>query len=415
MGQGLIMNVTRLYMLLADLGLERSRYAERGLALWAVLASVFAFLTLWMATRRGGLFRKPTVPIGADRSSSRGGARGWPFMKQTLLGVAQLLTGVLTIYAVGRMIEPSPQRPAGWFLMSPPHEVRVLARQGDVIWAGGQEGLFAFERQTLQPIVETVLQTKDLRDVRGLWSVGETLWIGCRAGLFKYEFHRLVQVVPPGIDDLGPVTAMCGAKDDTFWVGAGSTLWRLEQGKWARFGPREGLVLPSVDVIYKTSSGALWVGSNKPEARAVFRFEPVQGRFLSDGAGLRSFAVNDLLEDRSGVLWAGTGFGIRGSAAQRVNGHWEELPEIPGIHGQKVRSLFEDSQQRLWFCSEFDGVALRNGNRWRHITLKDGLPGAEVKDVLADQAGTLWLATERGLGCLRNGIGDGPMATSPSP
>jgi ligand-binding sensor domain-containing protein len=60
--------------------------------------------------------------------------------------------------------------------------------------------------------------------------------------------------------------------------------------------------------------------------------------------------------------------------------------------------LFEDSARRLWFCSEYNGVAIRDGEVWRRVTMTEGLPGNEIKVMLEDGDGTLWLGNERGLG-----------------
>jgi ligand-binding sensor domain-containing protein len=384
---------------LADLGLERNPNVERGLVVWSVVVVLCALLTLWLATRPGGVLNKKVSKHPPTTSQV---ARGSPFMRATLLNVAQLFTGLLTVYAFVRIAEPHPKRPAGWYLISPPQEATVLARQGDIVWAGGKEGLFAVDRQTMDVRDIPLLKARDLRGVRALLAEDVGLWIGCRQGLFRYRPEKLERVMPRNREDLGPVTALLRARDGALWIGVREGAWRVEDqsAEWRRFGHSEGLVLPSVDVIYQDSQGNLWFGSNEPEAVGLFRFDG--SRFVNQSTGLTSKAVNGLLEDHTGTLWVATGFSTRGGAASFAKDEWVPVPEIPGLSGEKIRSLFEDSRHDVWFCSEYNGVAIRTGNGWKRITQREGLPGSELKDVLEDESGTLWLATERGLGCLRS-------------
>jgi ligand-binding sensor domain-containing protein len=384
---------------LADLGLERNPNVERGLFVWSLVVIGCALLTLWLAIRPGGILnRKASQPPGASEVA----AHGWPFMKRTLLNVTQLFTGLLAVYGLVRLAEPRASRPPGWYLISPPHEATVLASQGNIVWVGGKEGLFAIDRQSFSVRDIPPLKARDLRGVRALLAENDTLWIACRLGLFCYRQEKLEQVTPRDREDLGPVTALRRARDGALWIGVREGAWRLDNrsGEWRWFGRSEGLTLPSVDVIYQDQDGNLWFGSNEPEAAGLFRFD---GKgFSNQSSGLTSNAINGLMEDHTGVLWVATGFGTRGSAASFVEKQWLPLGDIPGLSGEKIRSLFEDSQHELWFCSEYNGVAIRSGNSWKRLTQREGLPGSELKDLFQDDTGTLWLATERGLGCLRS-------------
>ena len=384
---------------LADLGLERNPNVERGLFVWSSVVVGCALLTLWLAIRPGGMLnRKASQPSAASEVP----ARGWPFMKRTSLNAAQLLAGLLAVYGVTRIVEPRATRPAGWYLVSPPHEVTVLALQGNIVWAGGKEGLFAIDRQNFAPHDIPRIKARDLRAVRALLAENDALWIGCRQGLFCYRQGMLEPLTPRDREDLGPVTALRRASDGALWIGVREGAWRLDTQapEWRWFGRSQGLTLPTVDVIYQDRQRNLWFGSNEPEAVGLFRFNG--NGFSNQSSGLTSNAVNGLIEDHTGVLWVATGFGSHGAAASFVKDKWLPLDDIPGLSGEKIRSLFEDSRQDLWFCSEYNGVAIRRDDAWKRLTEKQGLPGSELKDLLQDETGTLWLATERGLGCLRS-------------
>jgi ligand-binding sensor domain-containing protein len=388
--------------LLADLGLERNPNAERGLVVWSLVVISVALLTLRLAMRRGGMLSN----MASNRRERMDDdmAHGWPFMRRTLLNVVQLLAGVLVVYALARIAEPRAERPAGWHLVCPPHEASALALHGNILWAGGKEGLSAVDRQSLTVLDIRPLKARDLRGVRALIAEDDALWIGCRQGVFCYRHGQLERVAPRDGKDLGPVTALCRARDGALWIGTREGTWRvdLKAGEWRWFGHSEGLPLPSVDVIYQDRGGALWFGSNDPEAGGIFRSDERDWKFSDRSSGLSSHAVNGLMEDHTGVLWVATGFSTHGGAARFAGDKWLPLADIPGLSGEKIRSMFEDSRHYLWFCSEYNGVAIRRGDGWKRITQREGLPGSEVKDLLEDEYGTLWLATERGLGCLRS-------------
>ena len=52
---------------------------------------------------------------------------------------------------------------------------------------------------------------------------------------------------------------------------------------------------------------------------------------------------------------------------------------------------------RLWFGSEYDGMAVYDGAGFQLYTPQDGLAGWEVKQMIQDFEGVYWLGTENGL------------------
>jgi hypothetical protein len=386
--------------IIADLGLERNSNVERGLVVWSAVVVGFALLTLTLAMRRSGRLRisdsKAADAIRGDRG------QGWPFMKRALLGAAQVLGGVTVVYILAQLLTPRIERPLGWHLVTPPHEAGALALRKGIVWVGGREGLFSFDRRTLASADIAELKSRDLRGVRSLLAEGEALWIACKQGLFRLHDQKLERIAPRDDRDLGPVSAIYRASDRALWIGVRGGAWRIDaaNNEWRWFGRSDGLVLPGVDVIYEDRGGNLWLGSSDPEATGLFRAKG-NWKFVDQSDGLTSLAVNHMREDRAGNLWVATGFGGRGAAARLEENGWVLLEDLPGLKGEKIRSLFEDSRGRFWYCSEYNGVAIRAGDEWHRITLKDGLPGTEVKAMLEDDDGTFWLATERGLGCLR--------------
>jgi ligand-binding sensor domain-containing protein len=127
-----------------------------------------------------------------------------------------------------------------------------------------------------------------------------------------------------------------------------------------------------------------------------------------DGAGFRSFSASDGLvhpsitsvtETRDGTIWVGSGFANTGGANRLTDqNRFAGMSRKDGLAGDKVRQIYEDRLGRLWFCSEYDGVAIfAGGVRQRILTTSDGLAGDEVKKIIEDSDGAFWLATDHGL------------------
>ena len=378
--------------MLADLGLERSPSAERGLIVWAIITCVLAAVSVLAGGWK--VFSARPAPESVDL------ARGWPFMRRTLAGVAQVGAGVALVFVLSRLVSPQPERPAGWSLITPPREASAVVIDDDVVWAGGKEGLSAIDRKT-QRLRQTPLDGRDFRGVRALIKEPGSLWIGCRQGLVQFDGKKVKKLAPRAVEDPGPVYALCRARDGSLWIGATEGAWCLRDGNWAWHGAAEGLHLPTVDVIFEDRRGALWFGSMEPEAPGLWKREGMTWTRYDHTQGLISHAVNGLMEDYGGTLWVAVGFGTSGGAQAFQAGRWVPPLGLPGLEGRKIRSLFEDSMRRQWFCSEYDGAAVRDGDQWRRLTVRDGLPGAEIKHMAEDAEGGLWMATEKGVGCLQ--------------
>jgi ligand-binding sensor domain-containing protein len=114
-----------------------------------------------------------------------------------------------------------------------------------------------------------------------------------------------------------------------------------------------------------------------------------------------------IIQDRQGALWFATGFGSQGGANRLVEGRWMTWTVADGLAGGKTRSVYEDTDGRLWFGSEYDGMAVYDGAGFQLYTPQDGLAGWEVKHMIQDIEGVYWLGTENGLSRIAGY--DGPL------
>jgi len=133
-------------------------------------------------------------------------------------------------------------------------------------------------------------------------------------------------------------------------------------------------------------------------------------KFYGEDEGLQNLAVQVLLQDRAGFLWAGTQNGL-----YRYDGEsFMAFGKSEGLPGARIESLHEAVDGTLW-AGTTNGLARFLGDRFETVPLRvaEGINGREG---IASDAGHLYLATERGLvigdGAQFRLVGDGKEAAA---
>ncbi len=305
----------------------------------------------------------------------------------------------------------SPILPEGWKIIRPPHEVSAIVRQGDIIWAGGVNGVFKVRRKEAVldkklesdfPIAYVKAMTVDKNNV---------LWIGHEGGLAKYDGKTLINLTTEdGLLD-NRVNALTTDKNGDVWVGTWKgafkmSLGKINPGKWSILSVENGLKDDMVNAILCDTKGGVWFGSYVAPQGGISYLKDNKWYYFSTENGLPHNNINAFWEDNNGV-WSATGFSNQGGACAFTN--LEGKPAISkimnksdGLAGNKVRSVYQDNSQRLWFGSEYDGIAVLNDHKINVYTTKDGLSDNEVKCMLQDNDGNMWLGTRDGITYISN-------------
>ncbi len=120
-------------------------------------------------------------------------------------------------------------------------------------------------------------------------------------------------------------------------------------------------------------------------------------KFYGDDEGLKNLAVQAVLQDRAGFLWAGTQNGL-----YRYDGnHFTAYSTADGLPGARVESLYESGDGTLWVGTD-GGLARRTENKFQPVELRgpQGILAHELigrQGISSDRAGRLYLATDQGL------------------
>lgn len=297
--------------------------------------------------------------------------------------------------------------PPGWQVLAPPHDVNALAEGDGTIWAGGRDGLFAFDRDSATP-VPLPDGAPGMDYVRALLVDGAgRLWVGHRRGLALTmdggwrTFPTDSGVAPGPVTALAP--ALAPAAEGGILVGGEAGLAMADSGGLV---PGGAIALPKgaggqVSALLVDRQGRLWVGLSGIGGGGLLLRAGDGWQAFGPDQGLAHPAVNALFEDAAGILHVATGSGDRGGACRQVvpgdPGAWTCLGAARGLAADMSRLVFADSHGQVWYGTEFSGVAVVRDGRALRLGTADGLPGAELKAMLQDSRGNLWLGTDGGL------------------
>jgi len=114
-------------------------------------------------------------------------------------------------------------------------------------------------------------------------------------------------------------------------------------------------------------------------------------------AGLPSNTITDMVQDRDGVIWVGTDWGL----CRYDDGEWSVMQTAnSGLSGNEITCLALDSANRLWIGTTMNGISIRDGDDWSYLNSGNSPIATEgVKHIHHDHRGWSWVSTELGLYC----------------
>ncbi|MEM8599060.1 MAG: two-component regulator propeller domain-containing protein [Bacteroidota bacterium] len=366
---------------------------------------------------------------------------------------------------------------AQWPASSIPVGTQVSIRWSDtILWTATEERGIAqvdLERGTVEflslgeterteagPPVQVFALFRDRQDL---------VWVGTNRGVFRFggtrssfEWERRVAGQPGALSD-NRVNGMLVDRAGTLWVATNDGLNRRRADTDGFETLRTGFPEPLAGAFwwpYEDRAGTFWVGTKR---RGLLRLDRNTGRFehakiptglFSPELGSEPSAmlpVRHLAEDRRGVLWISSSFGL---FRRDTDGSFHAYPHDPGrrdgLPDPRASVVYEDGSGALWVGTDGGLCRLTDltppgrfacvrhrpddptslgadvvwtiaespadpGALWvgtiggglcrfdlatetcRRYTTTDGLPNNTVYGVLADDEGALWMSTNGGL------------------
>jgi len=191
------------------------------------------------------------------------------------------------------------------------------------------------------------------------------------------------------------VQSMYQTRDGYLWVGTGGGLARFDGIRFTTFesSPVPELASRPIFGFMEDAQGALWIGHSRGATRySDGRFERVIADDLMDGRRVWAFA-----QAPDGVIWAASENGLV---------RWEKgavtkvYKEADGLPTKRLRTLEFDKDGTLWIGTTGGGLVSYASGRFEVMNPENGFPHLEVRHVLADPQGGIWAATA-GAGLVR--------------
>jgi ligand-binding sensor domain-containing protein/two-component sensor histidine kinase len=324
----------------------------------------------------GDPFKAPKILSGVNISAlleSRGGA----------VWIGAYGQGLMR-YRAGRIVRFSAQSTL------PHNNVLALFEDGeDNVWVGAQGGLLR-----LSPSAAGVITTADgaPQSINTIYQDprGELFVTALNGKLFRVARNTLTPVRLPAPLDRMSVRNLFRDSRGTLWVGTdGQGVSRIDAGGVVQYTMKQGLVNDFIRAFCEDREGALWIGTDGGLSR--FRHGAFQNFNIKDGLAYDS--IRALLLDRSGDLLVATDGGLSLLRA----GRFVADPSLERLRGQKVWSLREDAEGKLWIGTHGAGLFLLKDGALTRFTTKDGLPSNKIHYIIEDAQGSLWMSGPSGV------------------
>lgn len=186
---------------------------------------------------------------------------------------------------------------------------------------------------------------------------------------------------------------------------------------------------------FEDSKGMLWFGTLE---KGVAKYDGNKLTYITTADGLPSNRVTNIIEDKAGNLWFGTGAGISkfdgksfvnysekdGLCSDMISyllidnhetlwiGTWGGVCKFDGTKFENfplsypiidtrinpdtkdwITSIEEDAKGNIWLGRDGYGASKFDGNSIVHYTTKDGLNSNNVQAIVEDNEGNIWMGT----------------------
>lgn len=278
------------------------------------------------------------------------------------------------------------------------------------LWVGTREGLHRFQRDSgLFPRVRPS-SALNIRCLLQLDSAG--ILVGTTTGLYLWEGGAWTQLIP----DLN-ILSLLGTQAGNVLVGSaqrGLDIYDLKTRSPRAHPLQQEYQLKDVNALYRDRDDVLWVGTYEgllkfdPANDSLFKYENVAGKMFSLSGNVITFILQDAV---SGFLWVGTRFhGLNLWVAQE--GKFYRFQNDPAnefsLGHNSVWSVHQDRSGVIWIGTGTSGGLnkLVNPGLFKHISQKPypdhrfSLSHSLVWALYQNEDEDLWVGTWGGLDCL---------------
>jgi signal transduction histidine kinase/ligand-binding sensor domain-containing protein len=206
------------------------------------------------------------------------------------------------------------------------------------------------------------------------------LWVGSSSGLFKFDGVQFVRF-PLGetSHQTTDVRALCIARDGSVWVGlAGSRgTVRVRGGELSTYGEQAGLFADAVQTIVEDAYGTIWAGTD----RGLYQLDHDRWEVVKSDPGPSSIESAHVSARGDLLVVAGNGVFRRPAGANA----FEHIGTL--THDIATRSITVDPSGHVWVTDPIVGYTRLDQSR---APSKERGRGVRL---LHDRAGNFWVGT----------------------
>ena len=202
-------------------------------------------------------------------------------------------------------LHPNP----GFITLNPPEDIQVLSLDGDILIAGGIDGVYAIDTFSHRVTSNPFNCPESMRFVRSFSRDRTTgnLWIGYDEGVSIANGTRCDLYSEPAGFPRQRANWITQDPAGTMWIGTWQDAYYVKNGGLQRLSPSGGLLDPMVNRILADRNGGIWFGSGVAPRGGISLMNNGTWQYFTIENGLPHNNINAFLEDSDGSVWATTG------------------------------------------------------------------------------------------------------------
>ncbi len=187
------------------------------------------------------------------------------------------------------------------------------------------------------------------------------------------------------------VQALWQTTDGYLWVGTQNGLARFDGVRFTVFNSQNTpeLKVANIGTLRETRDGSLWIGT---EGGGLLRYKEGAFTRYTDADGLAGNIIRCLYEGRDGTLWIGSrGEGTPFALTRYLDGKFSIVEELNDCESHAVRAITEDADGRILIASSKHLTSVHQG-KFNFENIKSG-----YRTVYVAQNGEVWFGGNQGL------------------